>query len=79
MLILTIQELGPWFATAVLNELLKPKHANDLLDQFNDVDADAGNTAGEPFADAIRKTPGAYVRPSRVARALDTLQDNTKV
>ena len=77
-----MQELGPWCATSVLNELLKPKHASNFIDQFSDMGAELGSTAGEPFADAISKPPSAYVPPirvTRVARALNTLQDNTKV
>ena len=55
----TLQELGPWCATAVLRELLRPRQTNNLLD-----------TAGPPenkYADdgpdsaAIKKTPGAYI------------------
>lgn len=72
-----MQELGPWFATAILVELLKPKHGKNLLDQLDDVD-DVRITAGEPFADAIRKTPRAYVPPSKVAKAADGTKD-TKV
>ena len=53
--------MGPWCAAAVLLELLRPKQANNLLDQFGEPGSNRKYRDDGPDADAIRKTPGSYM------------------
>lgn len=56
---MTLQELGPWCAAAVLRELLRPRQTNNLPDTTGPPEnkyADEG-----PDAAAIKKMPGAYI------------------
>lgn len=56
---LTLQELGPWCAAAVLRELLRPRQTNNLLDTPGPPENKYADDC--PDSAAIKKTPGAYI------------------
>lgn len=78
-IVAVMQELGPWCAAMVLHELIKPRHANRLLEQYSDMGANVRNSARQPFADAMRKTPGSYIPTSKLTRAVDSVTNTVEV